>query len=294
MSAPVPERSHQLPHRTVPSALRPGPAPPRPAAARALTPAGDPDGLLLPRGIDRLLHQQDRQYGHDRWAVLLVHQALGSAAGPDGTLQHIMYGLPPRRCQVVSFKAPSAEELDHDFLWRSLRALPRHGRAGTFTRTYYEDVLVVKVCPALLAAAKVPCSLFGKHVWDERYEDIRAVEGHLARNGTAVRRFFRQVSHGAQRHRFLERLNTPAALWPFDLADLRTRDRWGDYMRAYEEAIHETAADAAPGAAVPADEKWFTRLVVAAVVVHALQRLGERDSTGRNALAAAREAYSRG
>jgi len=290
MAAPVPERSPQLPHRTVASAPRAGVAPARPAAARALTPAGDPDGMLLPRGIDRLLHQQDRQHGHDRWAVLLVHQALGGAAGQHATLQHIMYGLPPRRCQVVSFKAPSAEELDHDFLWRSLRALPPHGRAGAFTRTYYEDVLIVKVCPALLAAAQVPCSLFGKHVWDERYEDIRAVEEHLARNGTAVRRFFRQVSQGAQRHRFLERLNTPSAVWPFDLADLRTRDRWGDYMRAYEEAIHETAADAAPGAAVGADEKWFTRLVVAAVVVHALQRLGERGSIGRDARAAAREA----
>ena len=208
--------------------------------------------------------------------MLLVHQALG--AGQDGTLQHVMYGLPPRRCQVVSFKAPSAEELDHDFLWRSLRALPPPGRTGAFTQTYFEDVLVVNVGPELLATANVPGSLFGKHVWDESYEDIRAVEGHLARNGTAIRKFFHHVSDGAPKRRFLERLNTPARRWPFDLADLRTRDRWGDYMRAFEAAIHETAADTEPGADVPVDQKWFTRLVVAAVVVHALQQLGQREA----------------
>lgn len=251
------------------------------AAARALagrlTPVGEPDtGLLLPRGVDRLFHLQDRQHGHDRWAVLLVHQAL-SAPGQDGAVQHAMYGVPPRRCQVVSFKAPSAEELDHDFLWRSLRALPPHCRTGFITRSCYEDVLVVKVCPRILDAAKVPGSLVGKHVWDERYEDIRAVEHHLARNGTAVRRFFRQVSTGEQ-HRFMRRLNVPDRLWPLDLADLRTRGRWGDYMRAYEDAIHQTAGDTEPGSDVPVDEKWFTRLAVAAVVVQSLQSLGERDA----------------
>jgi polyphosphate kinase 2 (PPK2 family) len=234
-------------------------------------------GALLPRGVDRLFHLQDRQHGHDRWAVLLVHRALG-AAGQDGTLQHIMYGVPARRCQVVSFKAPSAEELDHDFLWRSLRALPPHCRTGFITRSSYEDVLLVKMCPKLLAAAKVPGSLVGKHVWDERYEDIRDVEHHLARSGTAIRKFCRQVSTGEQR-RFLKRLNAPDRLWPLDLADLRTRDRWGDYMRAYEGAIHDMAADADPGAGLPIDEKWFTRLVVAAVIVQSLQSLGERYST---------------
>jgi PPK2 family polyphosphate:nucleotide phosphotransferase len=245
----------------------------------------EPDACaLLPRGVDQLLHLQDRQYGHDRWAVLLVHQTL-AAAGQEGALQHVMYGLPPRRCQIVSFKAPSADELAHDFLWRSLRALPQHGRTGAFTRSYYEDVLVVKVCPEVLAAANVPGSLFGKHVWDERYEDIRAVEGHLARNGTTIRKFFRQVASGAQRRRFLKRLNTPETRWPFDLADLQTRDRWGDYMRAYEEAIHETSADAEPGSVAPADEKWFTRLVVAAVVVHALQALGQRSNSSHGTIA---------
>ena len=242
-------------------------------------------GALLPRGVDRLFHLQDRQHGHDRWAVLLVHQSL--AAGQDGTLQHVMYGVPPRRCQVVSFKAPSAEELDHDFLWRSLRALPPHCRTGFITRAPYQDVLIGKVCPRILAAAKVPGSLIGKHVWDERYEDIRAVERHLARNGTAIRKFFHQVSAGEQR-RFLERLNTPERLWPLDLADLRTRDGWDSYMRAYEQAIHDTAADADPGSVVPADEKWFTRLVVAAVVVQSLQSLGERYSTDASDMLARR------
>jgi polyphosphate kinase 2 (PPK2 family) len=249
------------------------------------------DARSLPRGVDQLLHLQDRQYGHDRWAVLLVHRTL-AAAGQEGTLQHVMYGLPPRRCQVVSFKAPSADELAHDFLWRSLRALPQHGRTGAFTRTYYEDVLVVKVGPEVLSAANVPGSLFGKHVWDERYEDIRAVEGHLARNGTAIRKFFRQVAGGAQGRRFLARLNTPETRWPFDLADLQTRDRWGHYMRAYEEAIHETAADATPGAVAP-DEKWFTRLVVAAVVVHALQSLGQRSCASGATSAVRRNAQKR-
>lgn len=252
--------------------------PPVPNVAHSIPSAREPEaGTLLPRGVDRPFHLQDRQHGHDRWAVVLVHHALATP-GEDGTLQHIMYGLPPRRCQVVSFKAPSAEELDHDFLWRSLRALPPHCRTGFITRSPYEDVLVGKVGPKMLAAGKVPGSLVGKHVWDERYEDIRAVERHLARNGTAIRAYFRQVSTGEQ-HRFLGRLNTPGRLWPLDLADLRTRDGWDNYMRAYEQAIHETAADMEPGAVVPADEKWFTRLVVAAVVVQSLQSLGERYST---------------
>ena len=251
---------------------------PFPTLAHSIpAPLGETEhGSLLPRGVDRLFHLQDRQHGHDRWAVLLVHTSL--AGGEGGTLQHVMYGVPPRRCQVVSFKAPSAEELDHDFLWRSLRALPPQCRTGFITRSRYEDVLVGKVCPKILAAAKVPGSLIGKHVWDERYEDIRTVERHLASNGTAVRRFFRQVSTGGQR-RFLERLNTPERLWPLDLADLRTRDGWGDYMRAYEQAVHETAADTEPGSVAPADEKWFIRLVVAAVVVQSLQALGERHAT---------------
>jgi polyphosphate kinase 2 (PPK2 family) len=201
-----------------------------------------------------------------------------------------MYGVPPRRCEVVSFKAPSAEELDHDFLWRSLRALPLQCRTGFITRVRYEDVLVGKVCPRILAAAKVPRSLISKHVWDERYEDIRAVERHLAAHGTAIRTFFRQVSIGGQR-RLLARLDPPDRLWPLDLADLRTRGGWGGYMRAYEHAIHETAADVEPGSGMPADEKWFARLVVAAVVVQSLQSLGDRYATDAgDVLARRREA----
>jgi polyphosphate kinase 2 (PPK2 family) len=251
---------------------------------RPVGPIAIDTGALLPRGIDQPCHVHDRHYGHDRWAVLLVHRTLG-AAGLDGTLQHVMYGMPPRGCQVVSFRAPSAEELDHDFLWRSLRAVPERGRTGVLSRPHYEDVLIVKVCPKVLAAADVPPVLIGKHVWDERYEDIRAMEGHLARSGTAIRRFFHPVSDGARKRRFLARLNAPARRWPFDLADLRTRDRWGDYMRAFEAAVHETAAGAEPGSAVAADEKWFTRLVVAAVVVYALQRLGQRCGTDGGTLA---------
>jgi PPK2 family polyphosphate:nucleotide phosphotransferase len=240
-------------------------------------------------GVEALAELQDKLYAQDRWSVLLIFQAM-DAAGKDGTIKHVMSGVNPQGVQVFSFKAPSAEELDHDFLWRSLRALPPQGRTGVFSRSYYEDVLVVKMCPEVLAAAKVPGSLVGKHVWDERYEDIRAVEGHLARSGTAIRRFFHPVASGAQKRRFLERLNSPEIRWPFDLADLDTRDRWGNYMRAYEEAIHDTLADAEPGAVVPPDERWFTRLVVAAVVVHALQSLGQRSCAGRATLAGPREA----
>ena len=229
-------------------------------------------------GRNALSELQDKLYAQDRWSVLLVFQAM-DAAGKDGVIKHVMSGVNPQGCQVTSFKAPTTEELDHDYMWRCAKNLPERGRIGIFNRSYYEEVLVVKVHPEYLEAQKLPPSLVGKHVWDERYEDIRAMEGHLARNGTAIRRFFHHVSDGAAKRRFLERLNTPAKPWPFDLADLRTRARWEDYMRTYEVAIHETAADAEPGADVSADEKWFTRLVVAAVVVHALQRRGAHGAT---------------
>jgi PPK2 family polyphosphate:nucleotide phosphotransferase len=184
-----------------------------------------------------------------------------------------MSGVNPQGCQVVSFKAPSAEELDHDFLWRSQRALPERGRIGIFNRSYYEDVLIAKVCPEILAAAKVPPSLVTRHVWKERYQDIRAFERHLTRNGVAIRKFFLHVSKGEQKRRFLERLNAPDKQWKFNLSDLDTRDRWAEYMRAYEDAISETASEDAPWFVVPADKKWFTRLVVAAAVIDALQSL---------------------
>ena len=223
----------------------------------------NPDGLeaLLPRGTDPHIHLQDQLYGHGRWAVLLLYQSLDAGGRRHG-------------CQVVSFKAPSTEELDHDFLWRSLRAQPRGGRVVA-SRYHYDDVLVVKMSPDLLDAAEVPGVLIGRHIWDERYEDIRAVERCLARNGLAIRPFFLHVATGEPKRRLLARLNAPATYWKFDLADLETRDRWDAYMHAYEEAIRETASDGdaadGPGGLVQALEKWFTRLVVAAVVVDALQ-----------------------
>jgi polyphosphate kinase 2 (PPK2 family) len=220
---------------------------------------------LLPRGTDPHLQLQDQLYGHNRWAVLLVFQSMDA-----GGRRH--------RCQVVSFKAPSAEELDHDFLWRSLRAQARGGRFGLADRPFCEDVLVVKMSPELLDAGKVPSVLIGRHIWDERYEDIRAMERCLARSGLEIRPLFFQVATGGRKRRLLERLNAPETYRKFDLADLETRDRWDDYMGAYEEAIRgaageSEAADGPPGL-VEALEKWFTRLVVAAVVVDALQSRG--------------------
>jgi PPK2 family polyphosphate:nucleotide phosphotransferase len=244
-----------------------------PESTGRLTPTATPQAeALLPRGVAEPSEPQGTRFAQDRWAVLLVFQAM-DAAGKDSAIRHVMSGVNPQGCQVVSFKAPSAEELDHDFLWRSQRALPERGRIGMFNRSYYKDVLVTKVCPEILAAAKVPQSLVTKHVWKERYQDIRAVERHLTRNGVAIRKFFPQASKGEQKRRFLERLNAPGRQWKFNLSDLDTRDRWAEYMRAYEDAISETASEDAPWFDVPADKKWLTRLVVAAAVVDALQSL---------------------
>jgi PPK2 family polyphosphate:nucleotide phosphotransferase len=244
-----------------------------PESTGRLTSAARPEAeALLQRGVAELSELQGKLFAQDRWAVLLVFQAMDTA-GKDSAIKHVMSGVNPQGCQVVSFKAPSPEELDHDFLWRSQRALPERGRIGIFNRSYYEDVLVAKVCPEILAAAKVPPSLVTKHVWKERYQDIRAFERHLTRNGVAIRKFFLHVSKGEQKRRFLERLNAPDKQWKFNLSDLDTRDRWAEYMRAYEDAISETASEDAPWFVVPADKKWFTRLVVAAAVIEALQSL---------------------
>jgi PPK2 family polyphosphate:nucleotide phosphotransferase len=244
-----------------------------PESTGRLTSAARPEAeALLQRGVEELSELQGKLFAQDRWAVLLVFQAMDTA-GKDSAIKHVMSGVNPQGCQVVSFKAPSAEELDHDFLWRSQRALPERGRIGIFNRSYYEDVLVAKVCPEILAAAKVPPSLVTKHVWKERYQDIRAFERHLTRNGVAIRKFFLHVSKGEQKRRFLERLNAPDKQWKFNLSDLDTRERWAEYMRAYEDAISETASEDAPWFVVPADKKWFTRLVVAAAVIDALQSL---------------------
>jgi PPK2 family polyphosphate:nucleotide phosphotransferase len=242
-----------------------------PASTGRLAPKARAEAeAVLQRGVAEPSELQGKRFAQDRWAVLLVFQATDTA-GKDGAIRHVISGVNPQGCQVVSFKAPSAEELDHDFLWRSQRALPERGRIGIFNRSYYEDVLVAKVCPEILAAAKVPPSLVTKHVWKERYQDIRAFERHLTRNGVAIRKFFLHVSKGEQKRRFLERLNAPDKQWKFNLADLDTRDRWAEYMGAYEDAISETASEDAPWFGVPADKKWFTRLVVAAAVIDALQ-----------------------
>ena len=227
---------------------------------------------LLARGIKRLSELQERLYAQDRWAVLLILQAM-DAAGKDSTVKHVMSGVNPQGVDVWSFKRPSAEELDHDFLWRCMRRLPERGHIGIFNRSYYEEVLVVRVHPDILGAQKLPPELMTKNIWDERFQDIRAVERYLARNGTVIRKLFLHVSKKEQRKRFLERIDEPSKNWKFELNDVHERQHWKDYMRAYEDAIRETATKHAPWFVVPADHKWFTRMVVAAVVVEALEEL---------------------
>jgi PPK2 family polyphosphate:nucleotide phosphotransferase len=227
---------------------------------------------LLRTGVKRLAELQDKLYAQDCWALLLIFQAL-DAAGKDGTIKHVMSGINPQGCQVFSFKQPSSEELDHDFLWRSSRCLPERGRIGIFNRSYYEEVLVVKVHPEFLDAQKLPTSLVSKDVWKERYEDINSFERYLSRNGVAIRKFFLHVSKEEQRQRFLSRLQVADKNWKFSLADIKERNRWDDYQKAYEEAIQNTATPHAPWFVVPADHKWFTRLVVAGAVIDALEEL---------------------
>jgi len=227
---------------------------------------------LLARGIKRLSELQERLYAQDRWAVLLILQAM-DAAGKDSTVKHVMSGVNPQGVDVWSFKRPSGEELDHDFLWRCVRRLPERGHIGIFNRSYYEEVLVVRVHPDILGAQKLPPELMTKNIWDERFHDIRAFERYLARNGTIIRKFFLHVSKKEQRKRFLERIDEPSKNWKFELNDVHERQHWKDYMRAYEDAIRETATQHAPWFVVPADHKWFTRMVVAAVVVEALEEL---------------------
>lgn len=232
----------------------------------------DRAGELLKEGIDELRKKQEMLYAHDRWALLLIFQAM-DAAGKDGAIKHVMSGVNPQGCQVFSFKAPSGEELDHDFLWRCSRCLPERGRIGIFNRSYYEEVLVVRVHQELLASQKLPPELVTKNIWQERYEDINAFERYLSRNGVAIRKFFLHVSREEQKKRFLARLDTPEKNWKFSVADVRERAHWDDYMNAYEEMIRHTATDHAPWYVVPADSKWFTRLVVAAAVDEALDSL---------------------
>ncbi|MCU0255049.1 MAG: polyphosphate kinase 2 family protein, partial [Acidobacteria bacterium] len=233
----------------------------------------------------------------DRWGVLLVFQAM-DAAGKDGTIKHVMSGINPQGCQVHSFKSPSAEELDHDFLWRTNCRLPERGRIGIFNRSYYEEVLVVRVHPEFLERQKLPPKQVTKKVWDERYEDINAYERYLARNGFVIRKFFLNVSREEQKKRFLERLENPAKNWKFSLADAQERGFWNDYMDAYQSMIRATSTPHAPWFVVPADNKWFTRLVVAAAIIDALEGLGlafpKVDAAKRGELAAARKSLLSG
>jgi PPK2 family polyphosphate:nucleotide phosphotransferase len=232
----------------------------------------DAAGSMLADDVKRLSDLQERLYAEHSWAVLIVLQGM-DAAGKDSVVAHVMSGVNPQGCEVHAFKAPSAEELDHSFLWRSSTRLPARGRIGIFNRSYYEDVLVVRVHPELLERQKIPRPLIGKQIWEERFQDIRAFERHLARNGILVLKFFLHVSKEEQRRRFLDRLDQPAKRWKFSMDDVNERKRWDDYMAAYEDMIRATSRPSAPWFVVPADHKWFTRLVVAATVIEALERL---------------------
>jgi PPK2 family polyphosphate:nucleotide phosphotransferase len=227
---------------------------------------------ILQQGVAMLSDMQEKLYAQSRWGVLLIFQAM-DAAGKDGVIRHVMSGVNPQGCQVYSFKAPSAEELDHDFLWRTNRCLPERGRIGIFNRSYYEETLIVRVHPELLAKEMMPPHLVTKHIWKERFEDINNLESYLTRNGVVVRKFFLHVSKEEQKRRFLRRLEDSERNWKFSEADARERGHWDEYMAAYEDMIQHTATPEAPWYIVPADNKWFTRLVVAGAVIDTLESL---------------------
>jgi PPK2 family polyphosphate:nucleotide phosphotransferase len=243
---------------------------------------------------DILLMQdlQAKLYAQDCWALLLIFQAM-DAAGKDGTIKHVMSGVNPEGCQVHSFKTPSDTELQHDFLWRTTQHLPERGHIGIFNRSYYEEVLVVRVHPKVLDGEKLPPALVKKDIWEERFEDIHNFERHMARNGTVIRKFFLHLSKKEQKRRFLARLDEPEKNWKFSAADIHEREYWDDYQKAYEEMIRYTASKHAPWYVVPADNKWFTHLVVAAAIVEALEELKieypKVDAAKRKELAGARK-----
>ena len=251
---------------------------------------------LLHESTAALCDLQEKLYAQDEWAVLLVVQAM-DAAGKDSLVKHVMSGLNPQGCEVTSFKQPSTEELNHDFLWRAARRLPQRGHIGVFNRSYYEEVLVVRVHQELLAKQHLPDKLITKKIWKERFEDIRNFEKYLTRNGTLILKFFLNVSKEEQKRRFLSRLDEPEKNWKFSEADVREREYWDDYMHAYEEMIQHTAAPEAPWYVVPADHKWVTHIAVSAAIIHALKGLNleypkvEKDR--RKALEAAREALAK-
>src|SRR5215475_11713934 len=223
----------------------------------------------LAMGVSLLAEFQDMLYAQDRWAVLLIFQAM-DAAGKDSAVKHVMSGVNPQGCQVFSFKAPSEEDLDHDFMWRCVRRLPERGRIGIFNRSYYEETLIVRVHREFLERQKLPPELVTKDIWQERFQDIRYFERYLTRNGVVIRKFFLHVSKKEQKKRFLERIGEPEKHWKFSASDIKERDHWNNYMKAYEDMIQNTATKHAPWYVVPADNKWFTRVVVAAAVIEAL------------------------
>jgi PPK2 family polyphosphate:nucleotide phosphotransferase len=251
---------------------------------------------LLQRGTVWLAEEQDMLYAQKRWSLLLVFQAM-DAAGKDGTIKHVMSGVNPQGCQVYSFKQPSSEDLDHDFLWRYVKCLPERGRIGIFNRSYYEEVLVVRVHENILKRQNLPPRLVGSGIWRERLDDIEHFEDYLARQGTIILKFFLHLSRKEQKKRFMERLDKPDKHWKFSMSDVQERRFWGDYMHAYEEAIRATASSRAPWYVVPADNKWFTRLVVAAAIVETVEKLDLAyptiDATKRKELQTARAVLSR-
>jgi len=226
----------------------------------------------LANGVEVLAELQGRLYAQDNWAMLLMFQAM-DAAGKDGAIKHVMSGVNPQGCQVFSFKSPTSEDLDHDYLWRCVKCLPERGRIGIFNRSYYEETLVVRVHREFLEKQKIPPDLVTKDIWDERFQDIRSFERYLSRNGVCIRKFFLHVSRKEQKKRFLERIEQPEKNWKFSANDAKERRYWDDYMQAYEDTIRNTATKAAPWYVVPADNKWFTRVVVAAAVIEALDDL---------------------
>src|SRR6266576_2063786 len=226
----------------------------------------------LAMGIDALAELQNMLYAQDNWAVLLIFQAM-DAAGKDGAIKHVMSGVNPQGCQVYSFKSPSAEDLNHDYLWRCMKCLPERGRIGIFNRSYYEEALVVRVHREFLEKQKLPPDLITKDIWKERFQDIRSFERYLTRNGVAIRKFFLHVSNKEQKKRFLGRIEEPEKNWKFSANDAKERGHWDDYMGAYEDMIRNTSTKEAPWYVVPADNKWFTRVVVAAAVIDGLAEL---------------------
>jgi len=251
---------------------------------------------MLEKSVQLLSHLQEKLYAQDEWAALLIFQAM-DAAGKDGAIKHVMSGINPEGCDVTSFKAPSHRELNHDYLWRTHNVVPERGKIGIFNRSYYEEVLVLRVHEALLDAEHLPKEIAGKHIWENRYEDINTFETYLARNGVIILKFFLHLSRDEQKKRFLERLEMPEKNWKFSMDDVKERACWKDYQKAYEAMIQNTATERAPWYVIPADNKWFTRLAVAAAIIDTLDSLDlqfpEVDKEKKKELAKVREALIR-